>query len=540
MNERLSGLVRIGLALCVCTTFALQAANAAVSAPFVDLESYVQFVQKQHKAPFDRDGSLLPPGGAQALLKKQVAAREARAAAPALTTSFRNVQITQDRNPWPKAEVAAAIDPGAPGNWIVMSNDFRENFDKMFFHVSTDNGATWTDDAMTGGSDPFTGFIPSTFQSDPGLSFDSSTNSYLSTLTGNLIFDFISQYENLDTEVDVAQGLGNGTYASLAPTPIDIQPCNGVGAAFNCDATLDKPFVTTDSNAGSPRNGSTYVYYTLFCNSPGSGSCADGTVQIPAGTSAIVVAHSPGPGQPFAAPELVSGSKLNAQFSSMVIDSAGVPHVFFDDFTNSPTINMWEATLSGTKWVVAAKPTVSFVYHGIGNANWAFRDAGSAAPGCTIHGLSAYCAFTANQIGSGKLETTPSVYVVAIHAPTAAVTYVTRVNDDPFNDQKHHFFPWAAATPQGSVYVGWYDDRNDRFNTKVDYFVAKSVDLGKTFLKQQAVSDVNFNPCVGFPACGFFGDYTQLVSGPDGIIHAAWADTRDGASMQIWSQVITW
>ena len=115
MNERLSGLVRIGLA-CLCTTFALQAANAAGSAPFVDLESYVQFVQKQHKAPFDRDGSLLPPGGAQALLKKQVAAREARAAAPALTTSFRNVQVTQDRNPWPKAEVAAAIDPGAPGN----------------------------------------------------------------------------------------------------------------------------------------------------------------------------------------------------------------------------------------------------------------------------------------------------------------------------------------------------------------------------------------------------------------------------------------
>jgi hypothetical protein len=54
------------------------------------------------------------------------------------------------------------------------------------------------------------------------------------------------------------------------------------------------------------------------------------------------------------------------------------------------------------------------------------------------------------------------------------------------------------------------------------------------------VTDVNFNPCTGFPFCGFFGDYTQLVSGPDGIIHAAWSDTRDGASMQIWSQAITW
>ena len=79
----------------------------------------------------------------------------------------------------------------------------------------------------------------------------------------------------------------------------------------------------------------------------------------------------------------------------------------------------------------------------------------------------------------------------------------------------------------GAVYVGWYDDRNDPFDTKVEYFVGKSTDGGKTFPKQMAVSDTSFNPCVGFPGCGFFGDYTQLVSGPDGVIHAAWSDTRD-------------
>jgi hypothetical protein len=540
MSMQLSGLLRAGFALSVGTLVCSQASNAAghVSA-FTDLESYVQFVQKLHKAPFDRDGSVLPPGGAQALAKKQAEMRQARAAAQ-IGTNYRNIQVTQDRNPWPKAEVAAAIDPTSAGNWVVMTNDFRENWDKMFFHVSTDDGRTWTDDAMVGGSDPFTGFLPSTFQSDPGLSFDSSTNSYLSTLTGNLIVDFNAGYENFDTEVDIAQGFAGGTYANLLPTPIDIQPCNGLFSAFSCDATLDKPFVTTDSNPGSSRNGTTYAYYTLFCNSPASGFCVDGSAKIPSGASAIVESHSPAPGQPFSAPALVSGSKLNTQFSSMVIDSSGVPHVFFDDFTHSPTIDMWEATLSNGKWVVSSKPIVSFVYKGLGNPNWGFRDGGSVAPGCTIHGLSAYCAFSANQIGSGKVEVTPSVYVVAVHAPTSAVTYVTRVNNDPFNDQKHHFFPWAAATPSGSVYVGWYDDRNDRFNTKVDYFVAKSVDLGKTFPKQQAVTDVNFNPCVGFPSCGFFGDYTQLVSGPDGVIHAAWSDTRDGASMQIWSQTITW
>jgi hypothetical protein len=533
-------LSRAALALLVCNSLSIQTGAAASQVgEFTDLESYVQSIQKLHKAPFDRDGSVLPPGGAQALLKKQAAIRESHALAQA-GMSFRNIQVTQDRNPWPKAEVAAAVDPSSPGSWVVMTNDFRENFDKMFFHVSADNGQTWTDDAMVGGSNPFTGFIPSTFQSDPGLSYDSSTNSYLSTLTGNLIFDFNSQYENLDTEIDIAQGFANGTYASLQPTPIDIQPCNGVPTTFTCDAVLDKPLVTTDSVSGSPRNGTTYVYYTLFCNSPASGFCTDGTVKIPSGTSAIVVSHSPGPGQPFSAPAPVSGTKLNTQFSNMVIDSSGVPHVFFDDFTSSPTVNMWESTLQGGKWVVSAKPVASFIYNGLGNVNWAFRDFGSVAPGCAVHGVEAYCAFTANRVGSGKLESTPSVYLVAVNVHTGAVSQIARVNNDPFNDQKHHFFPWAAVTPKGSVYVGWYDDRNDRFNTKVDYFVGKSVDGGKTFPKQQAVTDVNFNPCVGFPSCGFFGDYTQLVSGPDGIVHAAWSDTRDGASMQIWSQVVTW
>jgi len=55
---------------------------------------------------------------------------------------------------------------------------------------------------------------------------------------------------------------------------------------------------------------------------------------------------------------------------------------------------------------------------------------------------------------------------------------------------------------------------------------------------QQPVNDVSFNPCTGFPGCAFFGDYTQLVSGANGVVHAAWSDTRDAASMQIWSQVV--
>ena len=89
------------------------------------------------------------------------------------------------------------------------------------------------------------------------------------------------------------------------------------------------------------------------------------------------------------------------------------------------------------------------------------------------------------------------------------------------------------------MYVGWYDDRHDPSEINVEYFAGRSDDGGTTFPKQRAVSDASFNPCIGFPGCIFFGDYTQLVSGPDGVVHAAWTDTRNG-SMQIFTQAIAW
>ncbi|HYX73556.1 MAG TPA: hypothetical protein VE819_02605 [Steroidobacteraceae bacterium] len=509
-------------------------ARGAAAPPFNDLPSYVKWVQKSHKAPFDRDGAAMPPGGVQELIREQ-AARSARALPSVSTTAHHNVKVNQDRNPWPKAEIGAAIDP-VGGAWVVMSNDFRRNFDQMFFHVSTDGGVKWTDDALVGGSDPFTGFIPSTFQSDPGVSFDSSGNSYLSSITGNLIFDGTNGYLNTDTEIDVVQGFADGIYASLLPTPVDVQPCNGTfTGTFTCDMTLDKPLVTTDSNLNSPKYGTTYVYYTVFCNLPTA--CTDGHASIPAFSSAIVEVHSPGPNEPFSAPALVSGRLHQTQFSSMVIDAAGTPHVFFDDFTDPAAVHMWQATLHGTTWLVGAAPVVSFAFNGLSNINWTFRDAGAEAPGCGIHKFTAYCAFSANQVDKGRMESTPSVYLASVPLGGQAVT-VARVNNDVILGQKHHFFAWATATPSGAVYVGWYDDRRDPFNTRVDYFVGKSTDGGKTFPVQQPVNDVSFNPCTGFPGCAFFGDYTQLVSGTDGVVRAAWSDTRDAASMQIWSQVV--
>jgi hypothetical protein len=418
-----------------------------------------------------------------------------------------------------------------------MSNDFRNNATRTFYHVSTDRGKTWTDDSMTNGADPFIGGVPLTFQVNPALSFDDAGNSHLSALSGNQILDFNNNYLNLDSEVDEVQGFSHGTYSNVLPTLIDAQSCSGTfGAEFACNGTLSQPLNSTDANSNSPNAGTNYVYYTFFCNLP-TATCTDGTATIPSFGSVILESHSPAPGEPYSAPALVSGSLSAAQFSYMVIDSSGTPHVFFDDFINAPVINMWESTLIGGVWTVSRNPVAQFFYNGLANPNWAFSDSGAAAPRCAIHEYTAYCAFSANEVAAGSLAPTPSVYLATVDVNNGN-SRIARVNNDRINDLKHHFFAAAATTPEGEVYVGWYDNRKDPLNTNVEYFVGKSRDEGRTFPLQKAVSDVPFNPCIGFQGCGYFGDYTQLAAGPDGQIHAAWSDTRDGASMQIWSQTI--
>jgi len=508
-------------------------------APFKDIPGYVAWMKANHKAPFNLIGANMPTGSAKALLEPRAKANSLNARPAANSQrAYQNIQVNQDRNPWPKAGISSAVNPADPRNWVVITNDFRVNATRLFYHVSTDHGRTFTDDLLVGGTDSLIGGVPFTFNVNPSVSFDNAGNSSFSVLSGDEIIDVNNNYFNLDNEIDEVQGFADGTYSNVFPTLIDAQQCSGglFSGPFTCPGNVSQPLNTTDSNPGSPNVGTTYVYYTFFCNL-NPGTCTDGTAAIPSFGSVILESHSPNAETPFSPPALVSGPLINAQFSTMVIDAAGTPHIFFDDFTNAPVITMWESTLIGGVWTVSTSPVATFTYNGLGNVNWAFTDSGAVQPGCGIHQYTAYCAFSAVQVAGGSLESSPSVYVAAVNVNTGA-SRVARVNNDAFNAGKHHFFAWATTTPGGAVYVGWYDDRHDPLDTNVEYFVGKSFDGGRTFPIQKAVNDVPFNPCNGFQGCGYFGDYTQLVSGPGGQVHAAWADTRDGVSMQIWSQTV--
>ena len=127
-----------------------QSVNAQQLTQPKSLESFVEYVQSHHRAPFDRDNAFIPPEAAAKFMNKPEL--KLRLNASLLQTT--NIKVNQDRNPWPKAEVGAAVDPVDGGNYVVMTNDFRENFDHQFYHSSTDGGKTWSDDSMVGGADP--------------------------------------------------------------------------------------------------------------------------------------------------------------------------------------------------------------------------------------------------------------------------------------------------------------------------------------------------------------------------------------------------
>jgi hypothetical protein len=117
----------------------------------------------------------------------------------------------------------------------------------------------------------------------------------------------------------------------------------------------------------------------------------------------------------------------------------------------------------------------------------------------------------------------------------------TMINDnDESVNETDQFFAWVAVDDLGRVAVFFNDRRNDPNNWLCDVYAAISLDGGQTFLPNIRVSDQSFDPHLnGFSGTGdngdvkafrFFGDYLGIAAAGDSF-YAAWADTRDGGSL---------
>src|SRR5438477_6137981 len=86
-----------------------------------------------------------------------------------------------------------------------------------------------------------------------------------------------------------------------------------------------------------------------------------------------------------------------------------------------------------------------------------------------------------------------------------------RINDDPVNPNKWHWFGTLAVAPNGRIDVVWHDTRNAANNTDSQLFYSYSTDGGVTWSSNVAVSN-SFNPLEGWPQQTKIGDYITVVS----------------------------
>ncbi len=90
-----------------------------------------------------------------------------------------------------------------------------------------------------------------------------------------------------------------------------------------------------------------------------------------------------------------------------------------------------------------------------------------------------------------------------------------KVNDDPVNPSKWHWFGTFSVAPNGRLDAVWYDTRNASNNTDSQLFYSFSTDAGVTWSANVAVSN-SFNPFEGYPNQDKIGDYITMVSDETG------------------------
>ena len=64
----------VAIAVPLSAVLGVQTLSAQEAKPFKDFNSYVSYVAKNHKAPFDRDGAVIPPAASKALAAKHTKA----------------------------------------------------------------------------------------------------------------------------------------------------------------------------------------------------------------------------------------------------------------------------------------------------------------------------------------------------------------------------------------------------------------------------------------------------------------------------------
>jgi hypothetical protein len=107
-----------------------------------------------------------------------------------------------------------------------------------------------------------------------------------------------------------------------------------------------------------------------------------------------------------------------------------------------------------------------------------------------------------------------------------------KINSDPDGANKDQYYPWMSVLPNGQIWVGWNDRREDANDFMSRWYQSHSDDEGTTWLDingapgNDPVADVMTQPST------FIGDYHGLGVGGqgNGNVLGMWFDSRNSSS----------
>lgn len=468
-----------------------------------------------------------------------------------------DVTVNQDTAAAPQNETAIAVDPNHPNRLVAGANDYvtrtwtcdvsgtpcsalGDAYSGSY--VSNDGGATWqgvaTDPSHLGTLVPGVTHLtggPYDAGGDPAVAFDSRGTVYYAGLG----FDRTSPPNTVTVNRGTFGGSGSLTWS--APTFIN--------PTTSPTVLNDKEWVAADANVGSPFRDRVYVSWTRYLFNPSNGNY----IQSP-----IFFASSSDGGRTFTTPTAISGKVLFDQGSRPVVGPDGSLYVFFEGSTRLASLNSTYVVRSADGGASWGKPvSIAPLDESHVLTDTAFRDnsfpAAAVAPNGTLYATwttmmgGASTAVYSTSTDAGATWTAP-VPVFASATRTALGYPVTQPGGGtlkaPAPSPVEDVFPAVAVGPNGHVRLGAYrgdvvspwqtcasgppppvgritcDVLGDYIdNTRLDYVVT---DLSSP----QVVSTQHINTRYGFGG-GFFGDYTDLAVGADGIFHAFWTDSNN-------------